>query len=185
MGMQAAAGGSIVERMIGAARLDARTYEEVEHDSNATPQAAIVVVLAAIATGIGAIREDGFGGLIGGVISGLIGWALFAGLCYFIGTRVLGTAQTSASWSEVARPLGFSYAPNILGVLGFIPGIGPLIAALASIWALVAGIIAIRQSLDFSTGRAIGTAVIAFLVVVVVIAIIAGIIGLSIYGIEN
>src|SRR5215218_10297858 len=118
--MQAAAGGSLVERMIGAARLDSRTYEDVEHDVSATSQAAIVVVLAAIAGGIGAIREDGFGGLIFGVITGIIGWVIFAGLCYFVGTRLLGVSQTSASWSEVARALGFSYTPNLLGVFGFI-----------------------------------------------------------------
>lgn len=183
--MQAATGGAIVERMIGAARLDARTYEEVEHDTNATPQAAIVVVLAAIAGGIGSIREDGFGGLIFGILTGVVGWAIFAGLCYFVGTRILATAQTSANWSEVARALGFSYTPYLFGVLGFIPGIGPVIAGLASIWALVAGIVAVRQSLDFSTGRAIGTTLIAFLIVVVVIVIIGSIVGLSLYGIEN
>src|SRR5690242_277620 len=43
---------SIVDRMRGAAALDVATYEEVEADVNATGQAAIVVVLVAIASGI-------------------------------------------------------------------------------------------------------------------------------------
>ena len=36
------------ERLIGAARLDAETYEEVEHDQTATGQAAGVVVFSAL-----------------------------------------------------------------------------------------------------------------------------------------
>jgi hypothetical protein len=45
---------TFVERMIGAAKLDVRVYEEVEADRSATPQALAVVVLAAVAGGIGA-----------------------------------------------------------------------------------------------------------------------------------
>ncbi len=36
---------TIVDRMIGAARLDIPTYEEVEHDTTLTAQAALVVAL--------------------------------------------------------------------------------------------------------------------------------------------
>ncbi len=36
---------ALVQRMIGAARLDVRTYEEVERDTSATQQALIVVIL--------------------------------------------------------------------------------------------------------------------------------------------
>jgi hypothetical protein len=44
---------SIVDRMRGAAMLDVATYEAVEHDTNATGQAAVVVALAAVASAIG------------------------------------------------------------------------------------------------------------------------------------
>lgn len=183
--MQTAAGGAIVERMIGAARLNPRTYEEVEHDTAATPQAAIVVVLAAIAGGIGSIREDGIGGLIGGIFSNLIGWAIFAGLVYFIGTRLFATMGTSASWSEVARTLGFAYTPLLLSVFGFIPGIGPALATVGFVWSIVASVIAIRQALDFDTGRAVGTAVVAALVPVLLVVILILVFGLALYGFSN
>jgi hypothetical protein len=42
------------DRLIRASRLDARLYEEVESDQGATGQAVVVVVLASLATGIGA-----------------------------------------------------------------------------------------------------------------------------------
>ena len=42
-----------------AAGLRAATYEEVEADATATPQAVLVVVLAALAGGVSAIRATG------------------------------------------------------------------------------------------------------------------------------
>ena len=39
---------SLIERMLGAARLDIDTYEEVEHDTTATSQAATVVAIVAV-----------------------------------------------------------------------------------------------------------------------------------------
>lgn len=44
-----------VQRMIGAAKLDARIYEEVEHDANGTGQAMGVVVLSSLAAGVGSV----------------------------------------------------------------------------------------------------------------------------------
>jgi len=41
----------MLDRMIGAARLDVRVYEEVEADTGATTQAMIVVVLVSLGDG--------------------------------------------------------------------------------------------------------------------------------------
>ena len=49
------------ERMIGAARLDVHTYEQVENDPNATIQAMLVVIIVAIAAGIGGLLAFGDG----------------------------------------------------------------------------------------------------------------------------
>jgi len=43
---------SFTERMLGAAKLDARTYEEVESDTGATGQAMGVVLISSVAAGI-------------------------------------------------------------------------------------------------------------------------------------
>jgi hypothetical protein len=151
--------GSIVERMKGAALLNNATYEEVEADTTATGQAAVVVALGAIASGIGMARE-GSGGIIAAVLGSLIGWALWAGITYLIGDKVLGG---TATWGELLRTLGFAQAPRVLAVFGFIPGLGRLVMAIIGIWVLVAGIIAIRQALDFSTGKAVATALLGWL----------------------
>ena len=154
---------ALVQRMIGAARLDVRTYEEVERDTSATQQALIVVILASVASGLGAL-DDGGMGLVGGVIAGIVGWAVLAAICYFVGTRLLGTENTQADWGQLARTLGFAYTPNLLLILGFIPVVDILVAIVVFFWGIAATIIALRQALDFSTGRAVATAIISWVV---------------------
>ena len=46
---------TFVERMVGAAKLDVRVYEEVEADKTANGQALGVVVLSSVAAGIGGL----------------------------------------------------------------------------------------------------------------------------------
>ena len=46
---------SYADRLRGALTLDARTYRDVEQDTNANGQAAVTVILAALAAGIGPI----------------------------------------------------------------------------------------------------------------------------------
>lgn len=176
--MEATGSRSLTDRLMGVLRLDPAAYEEIEHDGSATTQAAIIVVAVAIASGIGTITE-GIGGFIGGILAALLGWVIFAGLVYLVGTRLLATPATSASWEEVARTMGFAYTPNLLAVFGFIPILGWIVALIGAIWALVASIVAIRQALDFSTGRAIGTALIAAVGYIILAAILAGIFGIG------
>ena len=44
---------SFTKRMVGAAKLEVRAYEEVEADTTATGQAMAVVILSSVAAGIG------------------------------------------------------------------------------------------------------------------------------------
>lgn len=150
---------SLTERMMGAARLDTAIYEEVEHDASATGQAAVVVAIVAVASAIGAIGGEGMGPL-GALVGALIGWLVWAGVTYLIGDKLLGG---TASWGELLRTLGFAQSPGVLFALGIIPLLGGLVRFIVGIWILIAGIIAIRQALDFSTGKAILTVVLGWL----------------------
>ena len=58
---------SFAERVIGAISPDPATYEEVEHDTDAAGQAALVVAVAAVFSGAGSSRGDT--GVIGGVLA--------------------------------------------------------------------------------------------------------------------
>ena len=160
----AAAQRSIVDRMKGAALFDIPTYEDVEADTSATGQAAIVVVLAAIASGIGALGE-GAAALVGALIGGLLGWAVWAGVTYLIGDKLLGG---TATWGELLRTLGFAQAPGLLLVLAVVPLIGALVRVVVAFWLLATGIVAIRQALDVGTGKAIVAAILGWLALLLV-----------------
>jgi hypothetical protein len=160
---------SIVDRMKGAATLDIPTYEEVEADTTATGQAAVVVAIVAVASAIGALRGGG-ASIIGGLIAAFVGWLVWSGVTYLIGTKVFGG---TATWGELLRTIGFAQSPGVLLVLAIIPVVGLLIRFAVWIWTLVAGIIAIRQALDFSTGKAILTALLGWLCMMVLVALFA------------
>jgi hypothetical protein len=163
---------SMVDRMIRAAKLDVQLYEEVEADKGALGQAMGVVVLASIAGGVG---SGGFGlsGVLVGTIGALIGWFIWAGLTYLIGTKLLPEPQTRADLGEMLRTIGFSSSPGIARVLGLIPGIGGIVIFLSGVWMLVAMIIAVRQALDYkSTLRAVGVCVIGWIIQVVVVLLL-------------
>lgn len=166
---------TFVERMIGAAKLDTRVYEEVETDRTATPQALAVVALASVAGGIGV--GEGVRGLIFGTVAGLVGWAIWAWLTYFIGTRWLPEPGTQADIGEMLRTIGFATSPGILRVLGVVPFLGAIVFTVTAVWTLVAVVIAVRQALDYrSTGRAIGVCIIGWLVQVVFLILVTALV---------
>jgi hypothetical protein len=164
---------TFIERMVGAAKLDTRVYEEVEADRTATPQALAVVVLASAAAGIGI--GEGLRGLLLGTVAGLLGWVIWAWLIYFIGTRWLPEPGTQADTGELLRTIGFATSPGILRVLGVVPGLGPIVFVVTTVWTLVAVIVAVRQALDYrSTARAVGVCLIGWLVQVAILVVLGG-----------
>ncbi len=166
---------TFAERMIGAAKFDVPTYEEVEADTTATTQAMGVVVLSSIAQGIAGLPQGGGSGFVAGAMGALMGWFIWAFLVYIIGTKVLPEPQTRSDLGELLRTTGFAAAPGLLRVLGVIPLLGGLITLVVSIWMLIAMIIAVRQALDYqSTGRAVGVCLIGWFVFVVIVSMFAG-----------
>jgi hypothetical protein len=165
--------GDLVARMIGAATLDIQTYESVEVDSGATGQAAAVVAMVAVASGIGAVGE-GLSSVIFAPIGALFGWLIWAGVTYLIGDKILGG---TATWGELLRTLGFAQSPGVLYLLAVLPLVGFFVRIILPVWMLVAGVIAIRQALDFGTGKAILTAVLGWLAIFIPALMLAGIAG--------
>lgn len=164
---------SLVERAQAAAMLDASAYEEVEADTTATSQAAAIVAIVAVAQGIAAF-ESGVAGMIGSVIGALLAWVLWSVVTYFIGVTLF---KGTATVGELMRTLGFAQTPGVLYILAIIPVLGWFIRLPVAIWILIAGIVAIRQALDISTGKAVVTAIIGWLTLLIPFAIL-GIVGL-------
>src|SRR6056297_172957 len=163
---------SFIERMLGAAKLDVKTYEEVEADTSALGQAVGVVLIASLAAGIGTLTRAGLSGLVYGLIAALIGWFIWAFITYLVGTKLFPEPQTKSDMGEVLRTIGFSSSPGIIRILGIIPALEALVFLVAGIWMLVAMVIAVRQALDYtSTWRAVGVCAIGWIVQVIVIGL--------------
>ncbi|MGE5603686.1 MAG: hypothetical protein ACM30E_11585, partial [Nitrososphaerales archaeon] len=72
--------------------------------------------------------------------------------------------------------------PQIINILSFIPCLGGFIALIAWLWSVVAGFIAIRQSLDQDDTNALLTVIVSAIVVIVIMFIISAIFGLIFGG---
>jgi len=153
-----------VSRIIRACKLDVNLYEEVEADKAATFQAAGVVVLSSLAAGVGALSLGAFNFLMAPLLA-LVSWYVWAYLIYFIGAKFFPEPTTKADHGQLLRTIGFSSAPGLIRVFGIIPNLMSIAYIAASIWMLVAMVIAVRQALDYkSTWRAVGVVVTAFLI---------------------
>ena len=168
---QTSTGPLLWRRAIAVSRFDDAVYEEIEHDPAATREAAIVVVTTSLLAAIGAGVEGGLLTLLIVAVAGLIGWAAYAFVTYFIGTRLLAGPNTQADWGEVARTLGYASAPRALLVLTLLPAIAGVVVLIVGVWVLATTVVALRAALDFSTGRAIATAVLGWLIQAVLFAL--------------
>jgi len=168
---------TILERAIRVAKLDLPVYREIARDGNATKEAAIVVAVVALASGIGALT-DSFERVVVAMVGAFVWWIVFAAMTYFFGKNIFGSPTTQVSVESLMRAQGYARVPGILSFFGFIPVLGWIVSFIGGVWALVTAIVAIRESLVISTGRAI----IVGLIALIASAIVIGILGL-IFGI--
>lgn len=179
--------GAMIDRVRRAAMLDVGLYQEVEADTSLNQEALIVVVLASIAAGIGGFLGGlltgdigpAFLALIVAAVLGVVNYYIWSYVTYFVGTRLFGG---TADPGELLRVLGYASGPRVLGVLNFIPCVGPLIGLVGAIWALVAGVVAVREALDFDTTKAILTVVIGWVVILVVSVLVGTVLGVGAVG---
>jgi len=169
-----------MRRLVGAAMLDAATYEDVEGDRRALPQAISVVVLSSIAAGIGAKgmsseREAVMFMMTASAIA-LMAWATWALLMFQIGARLLPRPETNVDMGQLLRTLGFAAAPGLIQVFGVFPGAMTPVFALAALWTLAASVVAVKQALDYtSTARALAVCTLGWLLSLAV-AIVLGLV---------
>ncbi|MBW1711158.1 MAG: hypothetical protein JRG97_12815, partial [Deltaproteobacteria bacterium] len=79
---------------------------------------------------------------------------------------------------QLLRTIGFSSSPGLIRIIGIIPGLTGIVFFIASIWMLVAMVIAVRQALDYkSTMRAVGVCLIGWIIQGIILAILLGIFG--------
>ncbi len=166
---------TFLNRIFRAAKLDISLYEEVEADQEALGQALGVVLISSLAAGIGLTREIGTWGILTGMVSALAGWIVWAYLTYWIGAKIIPEPQTQADPREMLRVIGFASSPGLIRIFAVIPGLAGVIFFAASVWSLVAMVIAVRQALDYeSTWRAIGVCLIGWTIQACIILLFFG-----------
>jgi hypothetical protein len=154
--------------MRGAAILHADTYEEVEADRSSIKQASAIVVAAALSNAVGTWlalaghEPDAWRLAFQVLLSALLPLVIWLGgstFSYMAGASFFRTAETETDFAEVMRTTGFAFTPGLLLGFGATPplAVGIAIVWVVRLWVLAAAIVAIRQALDFSTARAIGS----------------------------
>jgi hypothetical protein len=140
----------MIRNVISAFLLDEEFYSEVAEDESLIGQAAVVVVVANLLGGIGTAFATESSVLVGaavGIVAGVLGWLVWSGVAYVIGVRVFGG---ESDYREMLRVIGFAYAPLAIGVV-------PWLGFVGAGWALFAAIVAVRESMEFSTQKSIAT----------------------------
>ena len=151
------------ERMLRAAKLDGSLYEEIKGDRRAPVQAAMVVILSAMAAGVGVIVQSGIGDFFLVSMQAMMQWYISAFFTCVVGTRLLQEPQTKTDCGAMVRMISFASAPGVVRLLGVIPGVGGFVSGLASVWMLGATVVAVRKALDYTTTtRAVGACVIGW-----------------------
>ncbi|MFC1645766.1 hypothetical protein ACFL2Y_01130, partial [Candidatus Omnitrophota bacterium] len=74
--------------------------------------------------------------------------------------------------------IGFSSSPGLIRVIGIIPGLTGIVFFVASIWMLIAMVIAVRQALDYKgTFRAVAVCLIGWFVQILFLVTLLSILG--------
>jgi len=153
-------------RFAGAVLLKPEIFEDVEADTSSIRGAIVIVLMSAIAAGIGSFGATAARPAVLAVISvlALVVWMIWAMLTYEIGARLMPTPPTRADVGQLARTIGFASAPGVLRVFGLIPGATTPVFAVTEVWMWMAMVVAIRQALDYtSTARAAVVCALAWL----------------------
>ncbi|HEX7085802.1 MAG TPA: YIP1 family protein [Vicinamibacterales bacterium] len=156
--------GSFVHHLMGAATFDAATYERIETDPQASTWAAITVLLASLAAGIGSGGWSGpsLGTVLSVAAIALVTWVAWAVMIFQIGTRVLPEPQTRATLGELLRTTGFAAAPGLLQVFAAFPRVTVPVYLLTWLWMLAAMVVAVQHALDYQrTWRAVAVCALA------------------------
>ncbi len=153
--------GSFWNRIARALRLDPSVFDAVEADPHSILQALPIVLLAGIARGVFDLPTEAGPGVVASTASAIVLWLLATGLLTSVGVNWL---HGTSDFREMLRVLGFAAAPLwLLAPAFFLEGRAHDAAGLlVHAWAIAAAVVAVRQALDVSTGRALGVCGLSF-----------------------
>jgi hypothetical protein len=138
---------------------------------------AVVAVLNQLASyfylgGVGA--QPSILSLVLGIVLALLGFALMCWVVAWVGKSLF---SADSSFEEMVRVLGLAYVWGLLSaiLLFVLPGLGWI----ASLVALVAYLVAVKEALDLDWVKTAVTVIIGFIVNFIILAVIGGAIGVG------
>ena len=187
----------LLENIFGTLFRPASTFKRMLEERTSVTIAAIVVLIACICSGAGSIltqsavmsmfaefpafEEMMFSPIASvtlSVVFGFILWVVITGILHVV-AKILGG---KGAFTEMLVLMGFAMLPNIfqapIGLIAILSGglAGAFIAmglgGILAIWVLILDVLAIREAHKFSTGRAIATLVLPFVVLMVLVFIL-------------
>lgn len=155
-----AVGDGLIGRMLRALRLDATLYREVAGPGGSTWQAALVVLMAAVAAG----TEVAWTGVSGAglvAITHMAAWPVWAAGLWFVGARLRRPVGEAPGFRQVARAIAFAQAPGVFFASGLVlvsipTPLWSAIRSLIFIWVLVGTFVALRETVGLSNGQTLG-----------------------------
>lgn len=177
--------GLMWSRMKKATRIDREGVLELKTDSTATGQAVAVLVLAALAYGIGYTAQTQFQkhdlsiygiivGSLANVVTVCFAAFVWSATAFLVGTKLF---QGKTSYWELARPLFFASSPFLLFLLIIFPippilvqGNVPIywfqgtVAVAAVVWLFLSQVFALKQVMGLSLRRTILTVAVGLLI---------------------
>jgi hypothetical protein len=153
---------SIADRVRGAITFHRAIIAGIAADRRATLEAGIVVAVVGLATAIG-----GRDALSTGIVNALLGWVMLTGTIWYLAGTLLGTPTSRGDFAPLLRTIGYALAPVSLGVIGFVWVLGPMVAAVGTMWGFLATIAAVRYTTRFGWGRSFALTLAAGIVVAI------------------
>ena len=126
----------------------------------------MVVLLSALAAGLGMWGRLGPVRMVWFALIELGGWFVWAVLMFWIGTKLLPRPGMSKDIGVFLGVVGFSSAPGLLRILGLIPRIDVLFFFAALVWMLMAAVAAVKAVFRYTgVWQAVAVVVIAWVIV--------------------
>lgn len=182
-----------MNRIMGVITLKAPIYRQIAEDPAATTPAAIIVAVVSLIAGFSQGLFSSQANFVSAIISAIvavvlafIGWFVGSWLLAFVSKWFGGKTTTQ----EMLRVTGYVEVFNIVTAILIVAAFLPVLACIAApllfvvaILRLIGFVIGVREAAEFSTGKAIITAIVAvviiFLITVVFGGVILGAIGLA------
>lgn len=162
----------MIDRMMRAIRLDRTLYRQVADNPQFTSEATLIAIIVSAIAALSALfgTQPSVLLFLAQLGNGLLfGWILWAVVSFFVGSTFF---QGRSSVPEMMRTLAYAGVPRLLGVFSFIPCVGWILALAGWLLSIIAGVIAIREAMEFDTTKAVITAFIGFLLFLIASAIL-------------